>query len=454
MNGESAAAARELGGRLGEGAVASSGAVYEETCRIWNGAARSRPALVVRARTTGDVQDAVRVARRYGLPLSVRGAGHDWAGRALRDGALVVDVSGMRQVTVDAVARTATVGGGATAADLIEAAAPFGLCAVTGTVGAVGMAGLTLGGGYGLLNGRFGLALDNLAGAELVLADGTAVTVDEDREPELFWAVRGGGGNFGVVTSMRVRLHPVERVVGGRIAYPMAQAATVLDGLNDVLLGAPDELTVQTVVATGPDGEPGIFLVPLWSGDPAEGESRIERLRGLGTPALVQLGGTTYGEVLHMNDAWAEVGNHVTAGTRWVPRFTPGVVAALIEAGRTVTSPMSAVLLHHFHGAASRVPDGETAFGIRRDHFMTEIVAAWPPGDATRHRAWVDGVAAALEPDALPGGYPNMLGPDDHPQIADAYGPNAARLLEAKARFDPDDVFSATSLPQAEPNPG
>lgn len=210
MNAGVSAATRELAERLGPDAVATSGPLYERTRRIWNGAVTSRPALVVHARGTADVQAAVRAARDHDLPLLVRGAGHDWLGRGVRDGVLVIDLTGMRRVEVDARASVATVAGGATAADVIAAAAPHGLSAVTGTVGAVGVAGLTLGGGYGLLNGRFGLALDNLLAADVILADGRAVTADPGHEPELFWAIRGGGGNDAgavVIPSVGARRH-------------------------------------------------------------------------------------------------------------------------------------------------------------------------------------------------------------------------------------------------------
>ncbi|MCW2863414.1 MAG: hypothetical protein JWP48_5122 [Actinoallomurus sp.] len=455
MNEDTAAmtAAQELAGRLGPNLVVMSGPAYQDTRRLWNGAVTSRPAFVVRARTQDDVQAALDTARRHDLPLSVRAGGHDWAGRSLRHNGLVIDLTGMRQVTVDAETRVAAVGGGATATDVIAVSAPHGLSAVTGTVGSVGMAGLTLGGGYGPLSGRFGLAVDNLLSADLVLADGRSITVDEDHEPELFWAIRGGGGNFGVLTSMRVRLHAVDRLLAGLIVYPWAQAAKVLDQLSQILIAAPDELTVQTVILTGPGGAPALFVVPAWSGDPAAGEAHVEELQRLGTPALTQVGPMTYGDLLHLNDAQGEVtGRHYAARTRTVSRLTADVVAAFVEAGDTVTTPLSGVPIHHFHGAAARVPVESTAFGIRQDHLMAEIVAVWEPGDGTPHRTWADSVADALAPDALPGGYPNMLGPRDHAQIAGAYGPNAARLLAAKARFDPDGVFSATPLPPTAAN--
>ncbi|MFD7233347.1 FAD-binding oxidoreductase [Streptomyces sp. NPDC059881] len=443
-------AARELAAEIGPGTVATSGPAYEATRRIWNGAVHTRPALVVHARTRVDVQAAVRAARRHGLPLSVRAGGHDIPGRSLRQDALVIDLTRMGQVTVDPVTRVATVGGGTTAAGLVAALAPHGLNAVTGTVGGVGMAGLSLAGGYGPLNGRHGLALDNLLGADVVLADGRTVRVDAEHEPELFWALRGGGGNFGVVTSMRLRLHPHDGLLAGLIGYPWAQAGKVLQRLGQVLADAPDALTVQTAFLTGTDGAPTLFLMPTWNAATSTGEPYLGALQRLGTPSFAQVGPTSQEELLHRNDAQGQfTGRHVTARTRSVAALTPGVVEAFIAAGDSVTSTASGVLLHHFHGAAARVAPESTAFGIRQDHFMVEIVAAWEPADAGPHHAWADSVAGSLAPHALPGGYPNMLGPGQDAEIAHAYGPNTARLLAAKARFDPDGTFTATPLPPA-----
>jgi FAD/FMN-containing dehydrogenase len=412
---------------------------------IWNAAVQHRPALIVRAHSPRDVQEAIRVAHDRGLPLSVLGGGHDWAGRALCDGGLVIDLSGMRGVTVDN--RVATVGGGTTAADVMAALAPYGLVAAAGNVGCVGMTGLTLGGGYGPLNGRFGLALDNLLGAEVVLADGRTVTADAAHEPELFWALRGGGGNFGVVTSMRVRLHPLRRLIGGLILFPWSQAAAVWRGLGEVLATAPDELTVQSGLLCGPDGSLAAYLAPAWSGDLRSGEAAVDALTKLGTPLSTQVAPMTYVEMLGLFDAWAARGLQWVIRTRTVAAVTPGVIDALVEAGRTWTSPRSGLVIQHFHGASTRIAPDETACANRRQHFVVEVVAGWESGDGAVHRAWADAVSAALAPHALPGGYPNLLGPDDHEQIANAYGDNAMRLRAAKKHFDPDGVFTAIPLP-------
>ena len=414
---------------------------------IWNAAVQHRPALIVRVQSPRDVQEAIRVGRDRGMRLSVLGGGHDWAGRAVCDSGLVIDLSGMRRVTVDTRARVATVGGGATAADVMDAAAPYGLVAAAGNVGCVGMTGLTLGGGYGPLNGRFGLASDNLLGAEVVLADGRIVTADATHEPELFWALRGGGGNFGVVTSMRVRLHPLNRLIGGMIVFPWSQAAAVWRGLGEVLLTAPDELTVQSGLLSGPDGRPAAYLAPAWSGDLRSGETTVDALVKLGTPLNMQVAPMTYGEMLGLFDAWAVRGLCWAIRTRTVAGYTPEVIDTLVEAGRTLASPRSGIPIHNFHGASTRVASDETAFANRREHFVVEIVAGWEFGDGAAHRAWADAVSAALEPHALPGGYQNLLGPNDHEQIANAYGDNAIRLGAAKRHFDPAGVFTAIPLP-------
>ena len=418
-----------------------------DVLRIWNAAVEHRPAAIVRAESTRDVQQAIRIARDSGTPLSVLGGGHDWAGRAVCDGGLVIDLSRMRSVTVDAAARVATVGGGATAADVIAAAAPFGLVAAAGNVGVVGMTGLTLGGGYGPLNGRFGLASDNMLGAEVVLADGRIVTVDATHEPELFWALRGGGGNFGAVTSMRVRLHPVNRLIGGLIVFPWSQAASVWRGLGEVLATAPDELTAQTGLLPGSEGNPTAYLAPAWSGDMAAGERAVNALARLGKPLAVQVAPMSYGEMLGVFDAHVVGGLHRAIRTRSIGAYTPEVIEALIEAGATRTSPLSGIPIHHCHGASTRIAGDATAFANRSEHFVVEIVAGWEPGDGSAHRAWADAVSAALAPHAMPGGYANLLGPDDHEQIANAYGDNATRLRATKRHYDPDGVFTAIPLP-------
>ncbi|MGH3169331.1 MAG: FAD-binding oxidoreductase, partial [Trebonia sp.] len=336
---------------------------------IWNAAVPLRPAAVRRCGDVAQVRHAVRQIRAEGTGLSVLGGGHDWAGRAVRDGAQVIDLGGMREVKVDG--DVATVGGGATANDLIAAAAATGQLAATGTIGAVGMAGLTLGGGYGPLDGVAGLAADNLLAAEVVLADGTVVTATEDSAPDLLWALRGGGGNFGVVTSMKVRLHRIPASCTGRVIFPFGQAREVLAGFGELIAEAPDELTVQAGFLSTPDGAPVLFFLPTWSGSPDDCAPWTKRLEGLGRPVMSAVGPADYGDSLRRADEmFARDGRHYAMRTRNLARLTPRTVDALVAAAAARTSPLSAINLHHFPGAAARVPLPATAFGVRQPHFM------------------------------------------------------------------------------------
>jgi FAD/FMN-containing dehydrogenase len=427
--------------------------LYDEGRRVWNGAVRRRPAIIAFCEQPEDVQAAVRAARRYGLPLSVRGGGHDWAGRALCDDGLVIDLTGMRDVAVDPRALVAAVAGGARAKDVAAAAGANGLVAAIGNCGTVGMAGLTLGGGYGPLSGTCGLAADNLLGAEVVLADGRRVTTGPDEEPDLYWALGGGGGNFGVVTSLRIRLHPAHDMLAGSIVYNWSEAAAVLRRYAEFAATAPDELGVSVGAMSGPNGEPVIMVVPLWNGERRRGERAMEDVQAFGKPLSAQVGPATYSDMLAQFDAWVEAadGYHWETRTRWLPALTADACEAIIAAKARSTSPYCAVFWHHFHGAATRMaPDG-AAFGLRREHLAVEIIAGWKPDrdDGAAHRRWAQDLWRSLAPFALPGGYANLLGPDDREQAAEAYGDNAARLRLLKRRFDPDGVFtSAIPLPE------
>ncbi|MFF5057231.1 FAD-binding oxidoreductase [Micromonospora sp. NPDC000663] len=439
-----------LGDRLHEPADPA----FAATTQLWNGAVDRSPALVARCLDADEVAGVLRVAARCHLPVSVRSGGHDWAGRALRDGGVVLDVTGLRAVRVDADTATVTVGGGVTAAGLLAAARPYDLVVPTGAVGNVGMAGLTLAGGYGPLCGRFGLSLDSLLGAEVVLADGRRVTADPHHDAELYWALRGGGGNVGVVTELRFRAHRLPAVLAGMIMFPLAEGSAVLRGYGALLAEAPDELTVMAGFLPGPAGEPVIFVCPFYSGpDLAAGQPWMDRLRALGTPLVDQITPMPYADALRMFDGGMVDGNHYLLRTRWLPALSDGAVDTLVDAARWVSSPYSAVALHHFHGAATRVGLTDTAFGLRTEHILTEIIAVWAPGEqADPHRAWAERTSAALAPLALPGGYPNLLGPTETDRVRLAYGPNWARLRHAKRRYDSRDLLTAVpTLPPAGP---
>jgi FAD/FMN-containing dehydrogenase len=449
-NGAASKAADELRSLMQGRVLLPADDGYEAARKIWSGAIDHRPALIARCQATKDVQAAVRAAKTYGLALAVRGGGHDWAGRSVRHGGLMIDLSPMRQVKIEAATKAAIVAGGATVEDVINAAAPNELVAVTGNCGTVGMAGLTLGGGYGQLIGKHGLALDNLLAAEIVLANGQFVTADATHNSELFWALRGGGGNFGIVTAMRIRLHPMRSLLAGMIMFPWSEAELVLRGYAEVAASAPDDLTMLLCAICGPDGKPALFIAPAWCGEPTEGERIVAALQNLGNPVAAQIGPMAYADLVAMFNAHITDGRHHVMHTRWLPKLTTKAITALCAAGSARTSPLSVIALHHFHGAAARVRADATAFGLRQDHFLVEILASWEPNpedDGASHRLWAQNLSETLAPVALPGGYANLLGPDEREQIASAYGDNLARLQDAKRRFDPDNIFAAQPLP-------
>ena len=429
---------------------------YTVATAIWAEPVGGMPRAVVHCRTPENVQSAIRVARDCHLPLSVRGGGHDWAGRALCDG-IVIDLSGMNSVVVGSESRTALISGGARASDVLTATDPHGLAAVTGAVGAVGMAGLTLGGGYGPLIGRCGLALDNLLGAEVVLADGRVVVADHDSEQELFWALRGGGGNFGVVTTMRHRLHHVPSVRSGMLVYPFSEAEAVLERCADLAASMPDDLTFQLGFVAGTDGTPVVLIVPTWCGEPEKGEARVAPFLKLGTRLAGAMEATSYGALLTAFDPYLVNGQRTFMETCWIPALDSSSIDAFIQAMATAVSPGCAIFTHEFRGAASRVPVEATAFGLRRDHVLVEILAAFvdrsDKPEEQRHRRWTGAALEAFNAMALPGGYPNLLAPGDADRAAKSYGGNGERLVKAKRHYDPDNVFcSAIPLPVGQDN--
>lgn len=381
----------------------------------------------------------------------MRGGGHDWAGRALCDG-VVIDISGMRNVVLDSKSRAVTIGGGARVSDITAVTDTSGLAVVAGSVGAVGMAGLTLGGGYGPLIGRFGLALDNLLAAQVVLADGSTVLADAERNEELFWALRGGGGNFGAVTAMRLRLHELAVVHSGMLVYPFAEAKNVLEGCARIAEAMPEEFSVQVGIAGDRNSSFSVVIVPTWSGAPDEGEHRLAPLLRLGNLLAGTVEPKSYGALLATLDALAGAGMRVLIDFCWLPALDSAAIDTFVWAMAHAASPGCAIFTHDFKGAASRVPSGATAFGLRRDHVLVEVMAILP-GEATlcdeqRHWEWIRCTRKAFC-GAFPGGYPNLLGRGERDRAAASFGVNAARLIRAKRRYDPDNVFgSAISLPE------
>jgi FAD binding domain/Berberine and berberine like len=426
---------------------------YAIAAAIWTKPVGRVPRAIVHCRTSEDVQLAIRAARDCDLPLSVRGGGHDWAGRALCDG-IVIDLSGMASVVVDSDHQTAQISGGARAADVVAVTDPLGLAAVTGSVGAVGMAGLTLGGGYGPLIGRFGLALDNLLSAEVVLADGRAVTAEHGSEDELFWALRGGGGNFGVVTAMRHRLHDLPSVCSGMLIYPISEAKAILKRCVDLAACMPENLTFQLGIVAGANDARVVLIVPTWCGPPGDGEMWTAPFLKLGTLLAGAVEAMPYGTSLTTFDPYLVDGQRTFMETCWLPALDGHSIDVMIGAMAAAVSPGCAIFTHEFKGTASRVPAEATAFGLRRNHLLVEILTSFVDRsdevEAQRHQRWARATLCAFDAVALPGGYPNLLAGSDVDRATKAYGRNAERLVKAKRHYDPDNVFSsAIPLPPA-----
>jgi FAD/FMN-containing dehydrogenase len=439
---------RKLIEQLGADKVVAAGPEYEKSRDIWNAAVDYHPSIIVLCKSARDVQCAVSAAQSCSLSFSVRGGGHDWAGRSIR-GEVVADLTRMRSVHIEG--KVATVGGGVTSQELADAASAKNLTAVTGIIGSVGVAGLTLGGGYGHLTAKCGMALDNVLGAEVVLANGELIHTDATHEPDLFWAIRGGGGNFGVVTELRLKLYPIPDLSDGIIAFPWEQASEVFKAYNAMIKRAPDELTLMPTFFAAPDGKLSIVFHHAWCGTRSEDESMIETVRSFGIPNLVQVHRKTLAEVLTEAERRTMRGIFWIVRTVTLPELAPGAVEVIQRAMENRSSPLSWIASHPFYGAGERISLDSTAFGIRRRHFMVGIYTAWKPGNDAPHRAWADGVEAALQPYSLASYYPNYFGTDRPDQAAQAYGENVDRLLELKERYDPGHLFDAISLPHRRP---
>jgi hypothetical protein len=439
---------KDLAARLTGQLIVPEDAAYEQVRRLWSGRVTTHPAAFVRCANTQDVIHAVRWARSHGLALSVRGGGHDFAGRALREGGIVIDCSQMRAVTIDPAAHTAHVQGGATIGDLIGASREHRLAATTGTISSVGMAGLTLGGGYGPLMGTYGLVADNLLSAQVVTAEGQFVTANAMEHADLFWGLRGAGGNFGVVVSLEYRLHPLTTVLAGLLLYPLDQARAVLRYYDEFITTAPDALTIQFGFIQMPDGMPVLFLSPVYCGPLEAGERVLAPLRATGSPLTDQIQPITYDALVHTIDALFPKGRHYFCQTQSLTGLRAETIEALVESAQRFSSPFSGISIHHFHGAASRVSASETAFAPRQNHLMVEIVAGWEPQspeEDQRHVQWAQASSDALAPYALKGGYINMLDEGEQERVPLTFGPNYERLLELKRTYDPNDVFHSTT---------
>jgi FAD/FMN-containing dehydrogenase len=428
------------------GRVLQAGAEeYDDARRVHNGLIDRRPAVIVRCRSAADAAAAVRFARAQGLQISVRGGGHNVAGRAVVDDALMIDLAEMKGTQVDPDARTVRAEGGLTWKELNAATAEHGLAVTGGAISTTGIAGLTLGGGLGWLMAKHGLAADNIEAVELVTADGEVLDVTAESHPDLFWALRGGGGNFGIATTFTYRLHPLQTVTGGLIAHLIDAAPEMLRFYRDAVAGASDDMNVFAALTHTPDGS-GTKIAAMavfHTGDPADAERDLASFKEWGSPVMVEVGQMPYPVMNTLLDDAFPAG----ALNYWLSSFTRGLTDGLIDAAverfASVPSPMSPMLFEHFHGAVTRVGETEAAVPHRAEGWNLLLASVWTdPAETDANVAWTRETHAALAEHLDERRWLNYLGDDQGADaVRHAYGPNYARLVEVKRRYDPENVF-------------
>ena len=424
---------------------------YDEARSLWNARIDRRPRLIARCVGAADVMAAVDFAREHDLPLSVRGGGHHVSGHAVVDGGLMIDLSLMNHVRVDRWSRTARVGPGARVRDLDHEAQRFGLMTTGAPVSMVGIAGYTLGGGLGWTSRLHGLACDNLLSADVVTAAGELVRASEVENADLFWGLRGGGGNFGVVTSFELRLHPLgPEVLAGPVVHRMDDAAALLKVWRDVMTTAPDALQCMPIMFALPpepgsgrsQGDTAFALFLLWAGDAAEGEAFLQPLRGAGEPMADGVRIASYATLLADLDETYRGGHRVYYRTAFFDELPDTALDRIAELTAPVPSPFSSVFLEPLGGAIARRPADATAFPHRERRFCVTAVPKWAyAADDAAMTGWADRLLDALAPDAASGMYVNYL--DDQAGVSptEAWGAHAHRLAELKQRWDPTNLF-------------
>jgi FAD/FMN-containing dehydrogenase len=415
---------------------------YHSARRVWNGMIDKYPAMIIRCATRADVALAVEFARLQHLPVAVRSGGHSVCGQSVCDGGMVIDLSQMKDIRVDPLTCTARAEAGLTLGEFVREIQPFGLGTTTGTVAGTGLAGLTLGGGLGWLMGKYGLTIDNLLSADIVTADGRVLTASQTSHADLFWGLRGGGGNFGIVTSFEFQLHPVGAVLAGKVVYPMSRAREVLRFYREYTSSVPDELTAYASLLTTPDGEPAIAINLCFCGALAAGERLVEPVRKFGAPLVDLIRPKSYFKLITQADAGAPEGRHYYEKARTLKELSDEAIETIADSGAACTSPYSLVLIQHVHGAASRVSPTETAFVLREQSYVISVLAAWDGGEAQRHIAWACACSRALSPFASSGVYVNFLGNEGEERVRAAYGVNYERLVALKNTYDPTNFFS------------
>jgi FAD/FMN-containing dehydrogenase len=428
--------------------IAPGDAGYDEARRVVFSGFDRRPAAIVRARDASDVSRAVNLARETGTELAVRSGGHSRAGHGTSEGGIVLDLSAMNAVEIDADSRTAWAQTGVNAGDYIRATAEHGLATGFGDTASVGVSGITLGGGVGFLVRKYGMTIDDLLGAEVVTADGELLQVDEDSHPDLFWAIRGGGGNFGVATQLRFRLHELDEVVGGMLMLPAS--AELISGFVAAADAAPEELSTIANVTKAPPlpfipaewhGKPVVLALMVYAGDAEAGERAIAPIRALATPLADMVRPMRYAQ---MYEGFEPPAPAFFGGTNVLIDALPaGGAEEIIEQLERSTAPMAGVQLRVFGGAMARVPDDATAFGYRGAKMMVNVAAMYQnAADGPEHEAWANGLATALSNGTPAPAYVGFLGDEGEQGVRRAYPPATfERLADVKRTYDPDNVF-------------
>jgi FAD/FMN-containing dehydrogenase len=416
---------------------------YDGARRIWNALIDRHPGLILRARGAADVVEAVSFARQHDLVVAVRGGGHNVAGRALCDGGLVIDLSAMRGVLVDPGNRTVRVQGGATLGDVDRETHLYGLAVPAGVVSKTGIAGLALGGGVGWLVRKYGPTCDNVLAFELVTADGRLRNVSAGENPDLFWALRGGGGNFGIVTSFLFRAQPISTVLGGLIVHSREQAGAVLRHYRDFMASAPEELTAYAALMSTPDGQPATAVIPCYCGDPAEGERVMAPLRRFGSPLMDAVQAMPFPAMQKLLDDAFPDGTRNYWKSTFIKELSDAAIDVVVAHANCMQSPLSGVVVEFYGGAAGRVGPTETAFAQRRGEYDIGFMAQWTdPAEDAAHMAWARDAWEAMRPHSSGGYLLNFLSEENPDVIRAAFGDNYERLAQLKRQYDPTNFFS------------
>jgi FAD/FMN-containing dehydrogenase len=416
---------------------------YDSARRVWNGMIDKRPALVVRCTDAGDVRTAVEFARTHQLLLAVCGGGHNVAGNAVCDGGLMIDLSPMKHIEVDPEAHTARAQPGLTWGEFDRATQAHGLATTGGLVSTTGIAGFTLGGGLGWLMRSYGLACDNLVSADVITADGRQITASADENPDLFWGIRGGGGNFGIVTSFTFKLYPVTTVFAGVVVYPWEQAKQIVRRYRDFARTAPDELTAHILLICMPDGTPAVAIAACYNGAIEAGEAALKAVRSWGPPLDDGLRPMPYVEFQSMFDAANPTGSRYYWKSSVLKELSDEAIDTLVDHFPSVPSPRSSVLIEQLGGAVRRVGDEDTAYTHRSVDFDFLIASVWDdPEQDGPNVAWAREINAAVEPFARQMVYVNYLGDEGEDRVRAAYGSaKYERLVSLKNTYDPTNLF-------------